>query len=135
MRLMNKVEPTSRYPYEKSGAALRLVPGSTWGRVLEKYPIEKFTMIHGACTGVGVGGFLLGGGFNYGGSSRRLGSGSSHVLEYTFVDAYGDIIKVIRKCLKVLFSNKKHYCTQCSIDTFFYFVQPFITSYRHLRTM
>ena len=95
MRSMNKVEYTSRQPYEKSGPALRLGPGSTWSRVIEKFPIEKFTYIHGACTGVGVGGFLLGGGFNYGGSSRRLGSGSLNVLEYTLVDANGDVLKVV----------------------------------------
>ena len=95
MRSMNKVEYASRQPFEKSGPALRLGPGSTWSRIIEKFPIEKFTYIHGACTGVGVGGFLLGGGFNYGGSSRRLGSGSLNVLEYTLVDANGDVLKVI----------------------------------------
>ena len=94
MRSMNKVKFTSRRPYEELGTALRLGPGSSWGRVLEKVPIERYTMVHGACTGVGVGGFLLGGGFNYAGSSRRLGSGSSNVLEYTMVDANGDILKV-----------------------------------------
>ena len=93
MRSMNKVEFTSRRPYEKSGPALRLGPGSTWGRVLDLIPIQQYTMIHGACVGVGVGGFLLGGGFNYAGSSRRLGSGASHVLQYTMVDANGDIYK------------------------------------------
>ena len=95
MRSMNRVVLTSRLPYERSGLALRLGPGSTWSRVIEKFPIEKYTYVHGACTGVGVGGFLLGGGFNYGGSSRRLGSGSLNVLEYTLVDANGDILKVI----------------------------------------
>ena len=94
MRSMNKVKFTSRRPYEELGAALRLGPGSSWDRVLKKVPIERYTMVHGACSGVGVGGFLLGGGFNYAGSSRRLGSGSSNVLEYTMVDANGDILKV-----------------------------------------
>ena len=95
MRSMNRVVLTSRLPYERSGLALSLGPGSTWSRIIEKFPIEKYTYVHGACTGVGVGGFLLGGGFNYGGSSRRLGSGSLNVLEYTLVDANGDILKVI----------------------------------------
>ena len=93
MRSMNNVELTTRRPYEESGPALRLGPGSTWGRVLDLIPIQQYTIIHGACVGVGVGGFLLGGGFNYAGSSRRLGSGASHVLEYTMVDANGDIFK------------------------------------------
>ena len=94
MRSMNTIKFSSRRPYEESGPALRLGPGNTWAQVLEKVPIERYTMVHGACTGVGVGGYLLGGGFNYAGSSTRLGSGSSHVLEYTMVDAYGDIYKV-----------------------------------------
>ena len=100
MRSMNKIEFTSRRPYEESGTALRLGPGSTWGSVLERAPIERYTMVHGACTGVGVGGFLLGGGFNYAGSSRRLGSGSSNVLEYTLVDANGDIFRVSNRVVK-----------------------------------
>ena len=94
MRSMNKVAITTRKPYEEFGPALRLGPGSTWGRVLHLIPIQQYTMVHGACTGVGVGGFLLGGGFNYAGSSRRLGSGASQVLEYPMVDANGDVLKV-----------------------------------------
>ena len=94
MRSMNKVKFTTPRLYKELETVLRLGPGSSWGRVLEKAPIERYTMVHGACTGVGVGGFLLGGGFNYAGTSRRLGSGSSNVLEYTLVDADGDILKV-----------------------------------------
>ena len=94
MRSMNKVELTTRDPYETSGPALRLGPGSTWGRVLALIPQQNYTMVHGVCTGVGVGGYLLGGGINYVGTSKRIGSGSSHVLEYTMVDANGDVFKV-----------------------------------------
>ena len=65
MRSMNKVELTTRDPYETSGPALRLGPGSTWGRVLALIPQQKYTMVHGVCTGVGVGGYLTGGGINY----------------------------------------------------------------------
>ena len=44
--------------------------------------------------GVGVGGFLLGGGINAIGTSQRYRSGASNVLQYTMVDAMGDIYKV-----------------------------------------
>ena len=40
-------------------------------------------MIHGQCLTVGVGGFLLKGGFNMLGGSARYGDGSSHVVRYT----------------------------------------------------
>ena len=92
---MNKIELTDRQPFERSGPAVILGPGSTWGRVLNRIPPEQYTMIHGVCTGVGVGGFLLGGGVNYLGTSQRYLSGSSNVLQFTMVDADGDIYKVI----------------------------------------
>ena len=94
MRRMNKIELTDRLPFERSGPALVLGPGSTWGRVLNLFPPNKYTMIHGVCTDVGVGGFLLGGGVNYLGTSQRYLSGSSNVLQFTMVDAEGDIYKV-----------------------------------------
>ena len=51
-------------------------------------------MIHGQCLTVGVGGFLLKGGFNMLGGSARYGDGSSHVVRYTMVDVNGDILRV-----------------------------------------
>ena len=51
-------------------------------------------MIHGQCLTVGVGGFLLKGGFNMLGGSAQHGVGSSHVVRYTMVDANGDIMRV-----------------------------------------
>ena len=51
-------------------------------------------MIHGQCLTVGVGGFLLKGGFNMLGGSARHGDGSSHVVRYTMVDVKGDILRV-----------------------------------------
>ena len=94
MRSMNKVQLANRYPFEAQGPAVILGPGSTWGRVLKYVPPDRYTLIHGVCTDVGVGGFLLGGGVNYVGTSQRYLSGSSNVLEYTMVDAEGDIYKV-----------------------------------------
>ena len=46
---------------------------------------------------MGVGGYLLGGGVNVIGTSQRLTSGASNVLQYTMVDAKGDIYKVLSK--------------------------------------
>ena len=46
---------------------------------------------------MGVGGYLLGGGVNVIGTSQRLTSGASNVLQYTMVDAKGDIYKVLEK--------------------------------------
>ena len=94
MSNLNDIHLTNRYPYQSEGPALILGPGSTWREVLEKFPPDRYTMVHGVCTGVGVGGFLLGGGVNYLGTSQRYLSGSSNVLQYTIVDANGDIYKV-----------------------------------------
>ena len=51
-------------------------------------------MVHGQCTDVGVGGYLLGGGTNLLGATARHGVGSEHVLGYEVVTADGSIITV-----------------------------------------
>ncbi len=56
----------------------------------------QFTLMHGQCLDVGVGGYLLGGGVNIAGSTNRFGTGSEHVEEYTTVTADGDILIINR---------------------------------------
>ena len=51
-------------------------------------------MVHGQCLTVGIGGYLLGGGINAVGTTQRIGSGSSNVLQYTMVDGDGFLVKV-----------------------------------------
>ena len=97
MRRMNKVHLTRRKGLDKEfgdGPALELGPGSTWERVLNLVPKTKYTMVHGQCLSVGVGGYLLGGGWNLVGTTQRIGTGSSNVLQYTMVDSDGFIVKV-----------------------------------------
>ena len=94
MRRMIKVKITSREPFERNGPAAILGPGSTWRRVLKYIPQDKYTLIHGLCSSVGVGGFLLSGGLNIAGTSQRYLTGASNVLQYTMVDAEGRILKV-----------------------------------------
>ena len=43
---------------------------------------------------VGVGGYLLGGGVNFSGTSNKYGFGAEHVLAYEMVTAEGDIATV-----------------------------------------
>ena len=62
--------------------------------MLKLIPEEQFTYVHGSCSTVGVGGYLLGGGSNVAGPPMRYGSGAENVLEYTMVTAEGDIVKV-----------------------------------------
>lgn len=71
-----------------------LGPGGTWADVLKILPPDKYTMIHGQCSSVGVGGFILGGGINVVGSSERYGSAADHVERFTMVDAKGRILLV-----------------------------------------
>ena len=93
LRSLNKIQLTDRFPFQPPGPALILGPGSTWDRVLKHIPATKYTMIHGQCLTVGVGGYILGGGVNAIGTSQRYGSGALNVLEYTMVDAKGNIVK------------------------------------------
>ena len=58
MSNLNDIHLTNRYPYESEGPVLIIGPGSTWGAVLKKFLPDRYTMVHGVCTGVGVGGFL-----------------------------------------------------------------------------
>ena len=92
-RGLNKIELTSRYPFLPKGPALLLGPGQTWGRVLKFIPPDRYTLIHGACTSVGVGGYLIGGGAQASGTTQRFGFGNFNVLQFTMVDANGNIIK------------------------------------------
>ena len=98
MRQMNKVLLTSRQPIQQYGPAAILGTGSTWKRVFKYIPRDKYTLVHGTCTGVGVAGCILGGGFGYG-VSQRYGTGASNVLQYTLVYANGRIFKA---CIKII---------------------------------
>ena len=102
MRSLNKVQLTTRHPFGPPGPALLLGPGQTWERVLTRIPMDRYTMIHGQCTSVGVGGFLLGGGFQASGTTQRLGFGSFNVLQYTMVNADGDIMKISETNITVI---------------------------------
>ena len=98
MRKLNKIRMTNRHGLDNEfgeGPALELGPGSTWERVLKRVSTSRYTMMHGQCVTVGVGGYLLGGGVNIVGTSQRIGSGSSNVLQYTMVDTDGFIVKVV----------------------------------------
>ena len=54
-----------------TGWAARLGPGASWADVLARLPPDTWTLVHGQCLGVGVGGFTLGGGVNMVGSTAR----------------------------------------------------------------
>ena len=108
MRGLNKVEHTNRYPFNPPGPALRLGPGQTWERVLSLVPMDRYTYIHGQCTSVGVGGYLLGGGFQATGTTQRLGFGSFNVLQYTMVNADGNIMKISENNITVIEPETGH---------------------------
>ena len=87
MRRMNKVKIVSPH-------RLELGPGSTWDRVLKLVPPEHYTIIHGQCKSVGIGGYITGGGINVVGTSEKYGTAGDHVMKYTMVDAVGNILHV-----------------------------------------
>ena len=78
----------------QKGGLVNLGPGSKWSRVLKILPPSKYTVVHGQCTDVGVGGYLLGGGVNVAGSATHYGIGAENVLEYTMVTADGEVVVV-----------------------------------------
>ena len=87
MRRMNKVKIATPH-------LLELGPGSTWDRVLKLVPPEHYTIIHGQCRSVGIGGYITGGGINVVGTSEKYGTAGDHVMKYTMVDAVGNILHV-----------------------------------------
>ena len=86
----------------KTGWAAKLGPGATWDKVLEAIPPDKWTMVHGQCLGVGVGGFTLGGGVNMVGSTARYGAAMEQVIEYEMVTAQGEVVRVTEETVKVM---------------------------------
>ena len=82
LRRLDKVELV-----HNNNTAVRLGPGSSWERVLGLVPQSSLSLVHGQCTGVGVGGFLLGGGVHAPGKSARYGLGSDNVIAATMVTA------------------------------------------------
>jgi FAD/FMN-containing dehydrogenase len=69
--------------------------------VLEVLPVDRWTVVHGQCLSVGVGGFLLGGGVNMVGTTARHGAGMQNVLRYNVVTADGSVAEVTSAGAKV----------------------------------
>ena len=85
----------------QTGLAAVLGTGNTWGRVLSFIPPTKYTLVHGQCLNVGVGGFLLGGGVNALGASARLGWGAENVLMMKAVLADGRQAKITEDWVEI----------------------------------
>ena len=100
LRSMNKIELVS------SHMAI-LGPGSTWNEVLDKIPPTDFTMLHGQCRNVGVGGYIAGGGMNFVGTYEKFGTAAEHVLKYTLVTANGTILHISEGNTTVINPNTK----------------------------
>ena len=86
-----QLEETDR---SSTGWAVRLGPGATWEKVLAVLSPTQWTVVHGQCLGVGVGGFTLGGGVNMVGSTARYGAAMEQVIQYQLVTARGETITV-----------------------------------------
>lgn len=63
---------------------------------------EKWTVVHGQCLSVGVGGFTLGGGVNMVGSTAKYGAAMEQVIEYRMVTASGEIVIVTEEDVKIV---------------------------------
>ena len=58
---------------------------------------SRYTMVHGQCLTVGVGGYLLGGGTNALGASAKHGFAVHNIIEMRLVLADGSIARVNNK--------------------------------------
>eukprot|EP00092_Neocalanus_flemingeri_P022800 GFUD01024724.1.p1 GENE.GFUD01024724.1~~GFUD01024724.1.p1 ORF type:complete len:607 (-),score=100.10 GFUD01024724.1:109-1884(-) len=104
LRSLNRVKLTNA-KRSSSGVAVILGPGSTWRRVLEYVPPEKYTIIHGQCLEVGVGGFILGGGINALGATTMYGFGAEQVITYKLVLADGSFATVDKDHIQISYGN------------------------------
>jgi len=91
----------------KTGLAAVLGPGSDWRRVLSFIPADKYTVIHGQCLEVGVGGFILGGGINALGATARHGWAAENVIEMEMVLADGSYATVNKHFARIKRLNGK----------------------------
>ena len=96
IELLPEEEVPEKYALEPGVRLARLGTGNLWKDVLKVLPQDRYTMVHGQCLTVGVGGYLLKGGFNYLGGSARHGNGARHVVRYTMVSPKGEIMVVDR---------------------------------------
>ena len=85
----------------QSGLAAVLGTGNTWERVLSFIPPTKYSLVHGQCLNVGVGGYLLGGGVNALGASARFGWGAENVLMMRAVLADGRQAKITEDSVEI----------------------------------
>ena len=85
----------------RSGLAAVLGPGNTWGRVLSFIPPTRYSLVHGQCLDVGVGGFLLGVGINLLGATARIGWGAENVLMMRVVLADGRQAKITEDSVEI----------------------------------
>ena len=77
-----------------TGWAARLGPGASWASVLALISPDLWTVVHGQCLSVGVGGFTLGGGVNMVGTTARYGAAMEQVISYEMVTARGEIVHI-----------------------------------------
>lgn len=82
---------------DKSESSVKVGAGVRWIRVYNflRDRQSKYTVIGGGCAGVGVAGFILGGGYSF--ISRSYGLGSDNVVGMQFVTATGQILELSQK--------------------------------------
>ena len=85
------LRPLDQKQLDRGKRVLTLGMGNIWRSVYDYLETSQtgLTPIGGGCPGVGVGGFLLGGGFSF--ISRSYGLGSDNMLSLTVVKADGTI--------------------------------------------
>eukprot|EP01063_Lacrimia_lanifica_P014832 TRINITY_DN2139_c0_g1_i4.p2 TRINITY_DN2139_c0_g1~~TRINITY_DN2139_c0_g1_i4.p2 ORF type:complete len:472 (+),score=206.23 TRINITY_DN2139_c0_g1_i4:62-1477(+) len=75
------------------GKLLTTGAGNMFKNLLRKVDARKYSFVHGECHGVGVGGFLLHGGYHAAGLSDRYGYGNSTIRALEVVVADGSVVR------------------------------------------
>jgi FAD/FMN-containing dehydrogenase len=90
VELHDAFRPAGAPPEHPGVAAVSVGAGCLWGEVYKKVSVENGRYVQGGgCLTVGVGGFVLGGGF--GSLSKQFGTGAAHLVEAEVVTADGRI--------------------------------------------
>jgi len=77
----------------QEGTLLTTGAGNTFRNLLRKVDNRRYSFMHGECYGVGVGGFLLHGGYHAAGLGDRYGNGNTTIRALEMVTADGSVVR------------------------------------------
>jgi len=97
LRALDKIELVANTIDETvaplEGTLLTTGAGNMFRNILRTVDARRYSFVHGECHGVGVGGFLLHGGYHAAGLSDRYGMGNATIRALEMVTADGSVVR------------------------------------------